>query len=167
MAALKFCILLVILALMATTVSQAAALDSKSEAALAISSAEDVLASAYQVVKEAEIAGAEISGFSALLKDAVQLLAQAHTSFRVGDFDSAVRFANLTSEIGKEVEVKAIRLREFKSSLPVWEMWLTMIGSLFGVVTVVLTSFLGWSVFKRLYYRRIRATKPEVASDGS
>ena len=167
MAALKFCILLLILALMATTVSQAAALDSKSEAALAISSAEDVLASAYQVVKEAEIAGAEISGFSALLKDAVQLLAQAHTSFRVGDFDSAVRFANLTSEIGKEVEVKAIRLREFKSSLPVWEMWLTMIGSLFGVVTVVLTSFLGWSVFKRLYYRRIRATKPEVASDGS
>jgi len=167
MAAIKFCIILVILALMATTVSQAAALDSKSEAALAISTAEEVMASAYQVVKDAETGGAPISGFSELLKDAAQLLAQAHTSFRVGDFDSAVLFANLTSEIGKEVEVKAYKLREFKRGSPLWEMWLTMIGSLFAVVTVVLTSFLGWSVFKRLYYRRIRATKPEVASDGS
>lgn len=167
MSALKFCIILLILALMATTVSQAAALDSKSEAALAISTAEEVMASAYQVVKEAETAGAEISGFSELLKDAVQLLAQAHTSFRVGDFDSAVRFANLTREIGKEVEAKAYRLREFKRGIPVWEMSLTMIKSLFAVVAVVVASFLGWSVFKRLYYRRIRATKPEVASDGS
>ncbi len=167
MSALKFCILLLILALMATTVSQTTALDSKSEATLAISTAEAVMASAYQVVKEAETAGADISGFSGLLKDAAQLLAQAHTSFRVGDFDSAVRFANLTSEIGKEVEDKASPLREYKRSSPVWETWLTMIGSVFAVVAVVLASFLGWRVFKRLYYRRIGAMKPEVASNGS
>jgi uncharacterized membrane protein len=167
MSALKFCVLLLILAQVATTISQATALGSEGEAILAINAAEEEMANAYKVVKEAEIAGADISGFSALLKDAVQLLAQAHTSFRVGDFEGAVRFANLTSEIGKEVETKAYQLREFKRGLPVEQMVLTIVGSFFGVIAVVIASLLSWSVFKRLYYRRIRATKPEVASDGS
>jgi len=167
MSALKFCVLLLILAQVATTVSQATALGSEGEATLAINAAEEDMAKAYKVVKEAEIAGADISGFSTLLKDAVQLLAQAHTSFRVGDFEGAVRFANLASEIGKEVEAKAYQLREFKRGLPVEQMVLTIAGSFFGVLAVVITSFLSWFVFKRLYYRRIRATKPEVASDGS
>ena len=167
MSARKFCVLLLVLVQISATLSQAMALDGDSEAVLAISAAEEVTASAFQAVKEAEIAGADISGFSQLLKDAVQLLAQAHTSFRVGDFDSAVRFASLTSEIGKEVEVKANRLGELKRGLPVMQVWLTIVESLFAVLAVILLSFWGWRVFKRLYYRRISGTKPEVASDGS
>jgi len=163
----KFCVLLLVLVQISATLSQAAALDGDSEAVLAISAAEEVTASAYQAVKEAEIAGADISGFSQLLKDAVQLLAQARTSFRVGDFDSAVQFASLTSEIGKEVETKASRLRELKRGLPVMQVWLTMVESFLAVLAVIVLSFWSWRVFKRLYYRRIRATKPEVASDGS
>ena len=167
MSALKFCVLLLILAQVATTISLATALGSEDEAALAINAAEEDMAKAFKVVKEAEIAGADISGFSALLKDAVQLLARAHTYFRVGDFEGAARFANLTSEIGKDVEAKASQLREFKRGLPVEQMVLTIVGSFFGVTGVVITSFLSWYVFKRLYYRRIRGTKPEVVSDGS
>jgi len=167
MSARKFCVLLLVLVQISATLSQAMALDGDSEAVLAISAAEEVTASAFQAVKEAEIAGADISGFSQLLTDAVQLLAQAHTSFRVGDFDSAVRFASLTSEIGKEVEVKANRLGELKRGLPVTQVWLTIVESLFAVLAVILLSFWGWRVFKRLYYRRISGTKPEVASDGS
>ena len=167
MSALKFCILMLILAQVATTVSLATALGSEDEAALAINAAEEDMAKAYKLVKEAETSGADISGFSALLKDAVQLLARAHTSFRVGDFEGAVRFANLASEIGKEVEAKAYQLREFKRGLPVEQMTLTITGSFFAVLAIVVTSFLSWFVFKRLYYRRIRATKPEVASDES
>ena len=140
---------------------------SQDVAASAISQAEEVLVSAYEAVKEAEMAGADISGFSELLRDAAQLLAQAHTSFRVGDFDSAVLFANLTSEIGKDVEVKVIGLGARGYGLSMWQMYLTMVKSLFAVVVVVLASFWSWGVFKRLYHRRIRVMKPEVASDGS
>ncbi|MCZ2808996.1 MAG: hypothetical protein O2V44_06555 [Candidatus Bathyarchaeota archaeon] len=167
MSALKFCILLLILAQVATSVSPATALGSEDEAALAIYAAEEDMAKAYKLVKEAETSGADISGFSALLKDAVQLLARAHTSFRVGDFEGAVRFANLTSEIGKEVEAKAYQLREFKRGLPVEQMTFTITVSFFAVLAIVITGFLSWFVFKRLYYRRIRAAKPEVASDES
>jgi len=164
---LKFCVLLLILAQLATTASPVTALGSRSEADFAIRTAEEVMASAYQAVKEAETAGGDVSGFSELLKDASQLLAQAHTLFRVGDFDSAVRFANLTSEIGEGVKGKVYPLTEIKQGLSTWQMFLTVIGSFFGVSIVVLTSFLSWSAFKRLYYRRIRTMKPGVTSDGS
>lgn len=167
MSIVKSCVLLLILVEFSTMLSGVAALDGEFEASLAISDAENVMDSAYQAVKEAETAGADISGFSELLKDGAQLLAQAHTSFRVGDFDSAVRFANLTSEIGEEVEVKANRLRDLQRGLPVWQMWLTMVQSFFAVLVVVLVSFGGWRVFKRFYYRRIDVMKPEVARDGS
>lgn len=163
----KFCILLLVLVQISATLSQATAFDGNTEAVLAINTAEEVTGSAYQTVKEAEMAGADISGFSQLLRDAAQLLAQARTSFRVGDFDSAVRFASLTSEIGIEVETKASRLRELKRGLPVMQVWLTIVESILGVLAVILLSFWSWRVFKRLYYRRIRTAKPEVVSDGS
>lgn len=163
----KFCVLFLVLVQLSTMFSQAVALDSEGEAVLAIDAAEDVMSSAYQAVRDAEIAGADISGFSELLKDAAQLLAQSHTSFRVGDFGSAVQFANLTSVIGKEVEVKAFQLSELQRGAPLWQMWLAMVQSFFAVLVVVLLSFWSWRVFKRLYHRRIGAMKPEVASDGS
>ena len=167
MPTLKSCVLLLILAQLATTASSVTALGSRNEADFAIRTAEEAMASAYQAVKEAETAGADISGARALLKDASQLLAQAHTLFRVGDFDSAARFANLTSEIGEEVQGKVYPLREIKQGLSTWQMFWTMIGSFLGVSAVVLTSFLSWSVFKRLYYRRIRAMEPGVTPDES
>ncbi len=163
----KFCVLFLVLVQLSTTLSQAVALDSEGEAVLAIDAAEDVMFSAYQAVRDAEMAGADISGFSELLRDALQLLAQAHTSFRVGDFGSAVQFANLTGVIGKEVKVKAFRLGDLQRGVPVWQMWWAMVQSLFAVLIVVLLSFWSWRVFKRLYLRRVSAMKPEVASDGS
>lgn len=167
MSIVKSCVLLLILVELSTMLPSVVALDGEAEASLAISDAEVVMDSAYQAVKEAEVAGADISGFSELLEDGAQLLAQAHTSFRVGDFDSAVRFADLTSEIGNEVSVKANQLRDLQRGLPLWQMWLTMVGSFFAVLVVVFVSFLSWRVFRRLYYRRIDVMKPEVARDGS
>jgi len=163
----KFCVLFLVLVQLSTMLSQAVALDSEGEAVLAIDAAEDVMFFVYQAVRDAEMAGADISGFSELLRDAAQLLAHANTSFRVGDFGSAVQFANLTGVIGKKVEVEAFRLSDSRRGLPVWQMWLIMIQSIFGVLVVVLLSFWSWRVFKRLYHRRIGAMKPEVASDGS
>ena len=122
----KFCVLFLVLVQLSTMLSQGVALDSEGEAVLAIDVAENVMFSAYQAVRDAEMTGADISGFSELLRDAAQLLAQAHTSFRVGDFGSAVQFANLTGVIGKEVEVKAFRLGDLQRGVPVWQMWWAM-----------------------------------------
>lgn len=140
------------------------AASSEDVAALVLNEAEETLASAFEAVKEAEANGAGISGFSELLKDATQLLAQAHTSFRVGDFDKAEKFANLAFEIGNEVKSTALSLGEIKSDLPTNEMWDTVIGSVFAVFVVVIVSLLSWSFFRRLYYRRKSVMKPEVAS---
>jgi predicted Zn-dependent peptidase len=137
---------------------------SEDEVSSVLSEAEDGLASTFEAVKEAEANEAEISGFSGLLKDATQLLAQAQNSFRVGDFDKAEKFANLALEIVNEVKSEALSLGEIKSDLPTKEMWDTVIGSVIAVFLVVVVGFLSWSFFKRLYYRRKSVMKPEAAS---
>lgn len=126
--------------------------------------AEESVASTFEAVKEAEANRAEISGFSGLLKDATQLLAQARISFSVGDFDKAEKFANLALEIVNEVKSEALSLGEIKSDLPIKEMWDTVIGSVISVFIVVIVGFLSWTFFKRLYYRKKSVMKPEVAS---
>jgi hypothetical protein len=133
----------------------------------AIERAEAELFTVLELVNEAENAGADISGFSSLLNDAAQLLAQAATSLRVGDFEGAVRFADLASDISRQIKVEAEALRDVQLGSPVWNMWLTMVSSLFAVLVVAFASFGIWNVFKRLYYRKLRDMKPEVASDES
>ena len=164
---LKFCILLLVLVQVATWVSPATAYSSEDEAVLAINAAEADMANAYRLLKEAETSGADVSGFSVLLRDAAGLLAWAHTSFRAGNFEDAVQFANNTREVIEDVAAKAYQLSEFKRGLPVRQMWSTLTVSFFSVVAIVVASFLSWFVFKRLYYRRIGAAKPEVASNES
>lgn len=126
--------------------------------------AEESVASTFEAVKKAEANSAEISGFSGLLNDATQLLAQARNSFSVGDFNKAEKFANLALEIVNEVKSEALSLGAIKSDLPAKEMWDTVIGSVISVFVVVIVSLLSWSFFKRLYYRKKSVMKPEVAS---
>jgi hypothetical protein len=136
----------------------------ETEAGLIVDEAEENLALTFEVVKEAEANGADISGLSEILNDATQLLAQAQNSFRVGDFDKASNFANLAIEIGNQVKSTALTLEEVKSDLPAKELWNTIIGSFLAVIFVVIFVFLGWNFFKRYYYRRKTLMKPEVVS---
>lgn len=140
---------------------------SEGEVSLVLKEAEDGFASTFEAVKDAETDGAEISGFSGLLRDVTQLLAQAQNSFRVGDFDKAEKFANLALEIENEVRSEAVSLGEVKSDLPTKEIWDTVIGSVIAVFVVVVLCSLSWIFFKRLYYRRKDVMKPEVASGES
>jgi hypothetical protein len=136
----------------------------ETEADLIVNEAEENLALTFEVVKEAEVNGADISGLSEILNDATQLFAQAQNSFRVGDFEKANNFANLVLEIGNEVKSTALTLEKVKSDLPVKELWNTIIGSFFAVVFVVIFVVLGWKFFKRYYYRRKSLMRPEVVS---
>ena len=138
----------------------------ENEATLALDEAEETLALTFEAIKEAETNGADISGLSELLKDATQLLAQAHNSFSVGDFDKAENFANLVLQIGNDLKRMALSLEKIKSDLPAKELWDTFIVSVIGVFVVVFLTFLSWILFKKFYYKRINVMKPQVAFFG-
>ena len=137
------------------------------EAALAIERAEGVVASGYQAVLEAEGAGANVSGLLARLNEAGGLLALARVSYRVGDFDGTVRFAELCGEIGEGVRFDALGVRDFAVEEAGHRFWRAIIGSIVGVAIIVFLSFLGWFIFKGRYYRRVLGMRPEVVSGGS
>lgn len=136
-------------------------------AASALSGAEEAVVSTFQVVLETERSGANVSGLLGRLSEAGGLLAQARMAFRVGDFDEAVRFAGLSEDIGLEVKNVALGLKDLASSESVRFMWFTVMGSILGVVLLVLGSFWVWRVFKGRYYERLLGMKPEVSSDES
>jgi hypothetical protein len=140
---------------------------SEDAASLAISQAEQVLASAFEAVLEAERAGANVSGLLVMLNDAGVFLAKAQVAYRLGDFEEAVGFADLCYEIGEGVKGKAGELRVEAYGPRVIGFWLTMAGSLVGVVAVGVGSVWGWRFFKRRYYRHVLRMKPEVSSDES
>jgi len=136
-------------------------------AASAVSRAEEVLTSAYEAVLEAEGAGANVSALVARLSEAGDLLAQAQVSNRLGDFVGTARLADLCGEIGEEVRIKALELRDLAVEEAGQRFRWTIIGSIVGVVAILCLSFLGWHIFKLRYYRRILEMKPEVVSDES
>ena len=153
-----------ILFLLLSVFSPCVVASSEDQVSSLLTETKESVALTFKAVKEAEANRAEISGFSGLLNDATQLLAQAHNFFSVGDFDKAEKFANLALEIVNEVKSEASSLGEIKSNLPTKEMWDTVIGSIVSVFIVVVGAFLGWSLFKRLYYRRKSVMNPEVVS---
>ena len=138
---------------------------SEDVAASAISRAEDAVALAYEDVLRAEGSDANVSSLLTRLNQAGELLAQAHNSYRLEDFDDAARFADLCGRIGEEVRVEAHDLKSLAVEEAGQRFRWTVIGSILGVAIVVGASFLGWRVFKRRYYRRVLGMKPEVGSD--
>jgi len=150
----------------AVSVFEASAL-SENGAASAIEKAEGLMFSAHEAVLEAERAGANVSGLLARLNVAGEGLAQAHVSYRLGDFDGAARSAELCSQIGEEVMVEAYELRGLALEEAVQCFRWTMIRSILGVAIAVGASYLGWRIFKRRYFRRVLGMKPEVISSES
>jgi len=161
-------VLLIILALSASIfMPETFASNSEDTATTNIERAENALVSAYQVVLEAEQVGADVSVLLAELNVAGEFLAEARMAYRLGDFDNATSYADLGRYIGEGVEVWADELRLKAYGPRVMVFWLTMSGSLVGVVVVGFGSFWGWRAFKRRYYRRVLKMKPGVAKDES
>jgi len=92
----KFSCVLVILCVLSWLVSVPLAFGvTEQESALAkISEAEDAVLSAYRAALEAERAGGNVSRLLVRLNEAGTLLSKAKHAYNVGDFNSAVSFAN-------------------------------------------------------------------------
>jgi hypothetical protein len=135
---------------------------SENEATLASNDADETLTLAYTATLKAEEAGADVSDLLIRLDEAGGFLARAHMAYRSGDFDEAGHFANLAMSIGEEVQNAAASLEVLARGESQQRLLFTLIGSIAGVVLVILGSYFGWRVFKRRYYKRVLKMKPEV-----
>jgi len=152
----KLLVLLIVLAFSASIfLPETFASNPEDTAATSIERGENALFSAYQAVLEVEQVGANVSGLLTQLNEAGELLAEAHIAYRLRDFDEAIRFADLCYDVGESVKSKADELRVEAYGSRTMGLWLTMSGSLVGMVAVVFGSFWGWRVFKRRYYERL------------
>ena len=117
----------------------------------AIETAEISMISAFEVVTEAEQAGGDVTGLLADLTEAGEFLAVAQMSYRNGDFDNAVYFANLSKNIGEDVKNSAYELKDLAWNDSFQRMQFTMLGSISGIILVVLGSLWVWRFLKRRY----------------
>lgn len=149
-----FALLLLFVLSSSVTVSVCEAI-SQEEALFSITEAEHLMGQAYETILDAEEMGAEVSGLLAWLNDGAGLLSEARIAFGVKKFEEAVRFAELSSDVGVEVVGEAERLGVKASQARVERMWWLIVGSVLGVSFVLVVCWLGYGYFKRRYYNRL------------
>lgn len=115
----------------------------------AIETAETAVISAFEAVTEAEKAGANVTGLLTNLTEAGEFLAAARMSQRNGDFDNATHLASLSRNIGEEVRISAYELKDLAWNEGLQRMWFTILGSVSGIILVVLGSLWTWRVLER------------------
>ena len=145
-----------------TFVSPIPAKSDQEAASSVITAAENAITSAYDAFTEAERVGANVSGLFVRLNDAAELLSEAHMAFEVGDFEEAVRFAELSSEVGREAESEAEWLEVEANNAGVNRSRSSIVRSVLGVSVVIVASLLGYEYFKRRYYRRLLKMRSRV-----
>ena len=131
----------------------------------ALELAEEAVASAYVLVLEAEGAGGEISELVARLNDALEYLSGAERAFESGEYDGAVMSAGKAVEASDAVGRGAVGLKRVAEVRSGIQFRNRLVLSFELVFFTVLLGFLGWSMFKRYYLRRMRGLRPEVAAD--
>jgi len=154
------CVILVLVSTIAGTSSSNCA----DAAALAIARAEDNVSSAYQAVRDAEGAGANISGLLTKLNEAGKLLAKANISCRAGNFENATLFADASTEIANSIKIEAYRTRDLALYQELLRFQYTLTASILSIVAILFISFTTWRFFKRYYCKRILKLKPEMSS---
>lgn len=109
-----------------------------------LTNTEEISASAYEAILEAEQAGANVSS----LLDRLNLGGE-----NLADIE------DLRSE--------ALALRDEAKSLRETNFVVTVVGSVVSMVIVVVSCFFAWHVFRRRYLRRVLGSRPEVVSGES
>jgi len=148
-------------------VSAALGADGEDVVVSAIDRAEESVVSAYEAVLDAEEVGADVSELLDRLNVAGEYLAEARVCLGLGDFDEAVRLADLCYDVVEGVEGEAFGLESEAHALGVTDSVVRMVGSMVGVVVVVFLGFVFWRVFKRRYSKRVLGMRSEVVSGES
>ena len=131
----------------------------------ALESAEEAVASAYRSVLEAEGAGGEISELVARLNSALEYLSGAERAFESGEYDGAVLSAGKAVEASDAIGSDAVALKRLAEVRGEIMFRNQLVLSILLVSLTVSLGFLGWSLFKGYYLRRVRGLRPEVSAD--
>jgi len=134
---------------------------------LALTEAEEAFTSAYEAVFEAEQAGANVSGLFGRLNIAGEYLSEAYVWHRSGDSENASRFAGLCYDVVEDLKSEAVELRDEAKRLGEADFVVNMIGSVVGVIVVLVSCSVAWLVFRRRYRRQFLGLRPEVVSGES
>jgi len=135
-------------------------------AASAIRQAEADVALAYEAILEAKGTGANVSDLLLELNKATEILARAHNSYRLTEFDRAAHEANFSSQIGIELRAKASGLKDMATDAAAQYFKLTVILAVLGVTVISAASWLSWHFFKRRYLRKTSETELEAVTNG-
>jgi CHASE3 domain sensor protein len=129
-----------------------------------LQAANNAVDQAFNAVLDAEKAGANVTGLLAQLNTAQGLLAQAESSDRTGNTNTAATQADSVLPIAQQVTAAA---QDAKQSAIVSErngFWSTIALTVVGVFVFVLVLFLVWRRFKLRYLKNLSEAKPELVS---
>jgi len=131
-------------------------------APLEVAEAEEALASAYEAVLQADEAGADVSGLLDKLNVGSEYLVEAYIWVPLGDSENISHFAGLCYDIALDVHSDAVEAIDEARNSEMNEFVLVMLGSVAGVILVVVLCSVGWHIFKKRYYKKVLGLKPEV-----
>jgi len=157
-----FCIFLTIF--MVVNISCGFAIE-LTEVALIINEAELKLKSAFVAVSKADDVGANIAGLVAELEVAGLFLTEAKLALRVDDYDAANSHAIECINTAEKLIIDADQLKVDAERKQNDIILFTVIGSIGGIVLLIILGITFWRVLKKRYFRKVLDMKPNVEED--
>ena len=133
------------------------------EASGTVADADRSLRDAFRVVWDAEAAGANVSVLVSRLNEAGGALASADDALAAANYSGAVSLAGACKGLADGVSGEAAVLKS-DAVVRAADWWLTVSFSVVGAAVFVAALFLVWRWFRRVYERRLLASRPEAVA---
>jgi VanZ family protein len=127
------------------------ALGNQSDAAAALSSAQNTISSCYSSARIAESKGANITALTDTLNQAGLLLSQAELAYSSGNFDAAANYAVQSQNKLANFVAQADDLAQTAAQKRNSDFLFNVLGSSVGAVTVVVVGVTLWVLLERRY----------------
>lgn len=125
--------------------------ETEADARIAITNAENLIINCYLAALEAEKSGANITQLLNTLNNAGLLLSKANLAYKNGNFTLAIDLANQTQTSLNGFADWAQTVKETGIEQTRWGFIINIVAPIVGLVTVVLDSFIVWSLLKKKY----------------
>ena len=129
--------------------------------------AESVLNSTYEMVLDVENVGANISVLVGKLNLCSDYLSQGIVAYNEGSYDDSSYLVGMCTRLAEDVQSEAFVLKEDAEDLQFANLLSSSVGSLVGVIVVIIFGFLIWRIFKFYYLRNVLKSGPKVNSNES
>lgn len=122
---------------------------SEEEASTVLAAAESNVVVCYSAVAEADEVGANVTALLTRLGEAGELLSLGELAFSKGDYDSALTYAGQSQERLSGFVDEAEDLEELAFNEQYMSFTITILGSVIGVVVVVVGGVVFWFLLKK------------------